>query len=218
MFAIQNILRALFFIILYFQLVDARRTMSIEDVLKIKNENYVSFYCKNDICVETAPIYEDETVKIPDKNGNITTYIVHTCDETEMEYNICKNTECNADSDCLSNKCINKQCTYNDDEPIIHCDDTYVPGFLFIKRSSYMHCGKAWGYHCKSNDECSSKICNEICTKQSNRYDENGGRVGFGLIYVIFFGCILIFVFAMGLTICVCHFFTKERKKINIKY
>jgi hypothetical protein len=49
--------------------------MSIEDVLKIKNEYYVSFYCKNDICVETDFMYDDETVDIPDEHGNITTYI-----------------------------------------------------------------------------------------------------------------------------------------------
>jgi len=75
MLAIQNILTILIFIILYFQLVHAQRTMSIEDVLKIKNEYYVSFYCKNDICVETDFMYDDETVDIPDEHGNITTYI-----------------------------------------------------------------------------------------------------------------------------------------------
>jgi len=75
MLEIQNILTILIFIILYFQLVHAQRTMSIEDVLKIKNEYYVSFYCKNDICVETDFMYDDETVDIPDEHGNITTYI-----------------------------------------------------------------------------------------------------------------------------------------------
>ncbi|KAG4089748.1 hypothetical protein H8356DRAFT_955996 [Neocallimastix lanati (nom. inval.)] len=110
-------------------------------------------------------------------------------------------------------------CTYNDNETIIHCDDTYVPGFLFIKESTYMHCGKEWDYNCENNDECSSKMCKDGCTQQSKRHEENGGRVDFGLVYAIFF-----WVYT---NICICHginnlllsFLHKgKKKKINIKY
>ncbi|KAG4096534.1 hypothetical protein H8356DRAFT_441196 [Neocallimastix lanati (nom. inval.)] len=112
--------------------------MSKEDVLKIKNENFLSFYCKNDICVQTESMYEDETVDIPDKNGNVTTYITHTCSDTELVYNRCSSIECKFDTDCLSNKCANKHWVFNDDEPIIRYNDIYVSGFLFIKgRSLY---------------------------------------------------------------------------------
>jgi len=50
-----------------------------------------------------------------------------------------------------------------------------------------MHCGKAGGYHCKSNDECSSKICNNTCSQQSKRHYDNSDRFGNGLIFGIFF-------------------------------
>jgi len=107
------------------------------------------------------------------KNGNVTRYIAKNYDKLKLKYNICDSIECNADSDCLSIICTNKHCTYNDDESIIHCDDTYVPGFLFIKESSFLCIAvRQGGYHCKSYDECYSNICNKICTQQSKRYEE----------------------------------------------
>jgi len=82
-----------------------------------------------------------------------------------------------------------------------------------------MHCGKAGGYHCKSNDECSSKICNNTCSQQSKRHYDNSDRFGNGLIFGIFFFCLYT-------NICICHginylllsFLHKGKKKINIKY
>ncbi|ORY76425.1 hypothetical protein LY90DRAFT_630252 [Neocallimastix californiae] len=119
--------------------------MSKEDVLKIKDEKYTSFYCKNDICVKTDPLYDDKTVEIPDEHGNVTTYIVDTCNIQAAQNNDCPSMECNTDSDCLSNKCVNKHCVFNNKEPMIHCEDIQGPDFLFIKGELYMHCGKAWG-------------------------------------------------------------------------
>jgi hypothetical protein len=188
--------------------------MSKEDVLKIKDEKYTSFYCKNDICVKTDPLYDDKTVEIPDEHGNVTTYIVDTCNIQAAQNNDCPSMECNTDSDCLSNKCVNKHCVFNNKEPMIHCEDIQGPDFLFIKGELYMHCGKAWGDFCSSNDECSSKRCDDGCLPNTNEYYYSREyRIGYGFIFGVIFACILIFISAMGLTICCCHFFTKERKK-----
>ncbi|KAL6605134.1 hypothetical protein U3516DRAFT_801116 [Neocallimastix sp. 'constans'] len=126
MFAIQNILTALLFIIFYFQLVDTQRTMSKEDVLKIKNEYYVSFYCKNDICFETDFMYEDETF----------------------------------------------------------------------------------------NDECSSKKCDYYCALQRLGPPYFEGTINYVInLFIILFPFILLFAFAMGLTICCCRPFTSLSEK-----
>ncbi|ORY86438.1 hypothetical protein LY90DRAFT_628908 [Neocallimastix californiae] len=213
MFAIQKILTALLFIILYFQFVDAQRTMSKEDVLKIKNEEFVSFYCKNDICVRTDPLYDDKTVEIPDEHGNITTYIVDACNIKAAKENYCSSIECNTDSNCLSNKCVNKHCVHNKEEPMIRCDDIRAPGFLFFKGNLYMHCGKSWGDFCSSNDECSSNRCDEGCLQKAIDVHPGGNRITYIDIFGFYFLCILVAIFAMGLTICCCHFFIKKTKK-----
>jgi len=187
MFTIQNILTAFLFIIHYFQFVDAQRTMSIDDVLKIKNEDLVSFYCKNVICVETDVTYEDETISIPDKYGNVTTYIANICTDKMIVRNVCFGIECNTDSDCLSNKCANKHCVYNQEEPVMHCDSVYSFGSIFVDDKLYMHCGKAWGYDCQSDDECSSQKYNNGCTQQIIGPPENNKHIGYEIALVVFF-------------------------------
>jgi len=121
--------------------------------------------------------------------------------------------ECKSNSDCLSNKCVNKHCTYNEEEPIIHCDDIYSSHWFIIKESSYMHCGKTMGYQCQVNDECSSKDYDNTCSLQPFGLNNFEGRITYTLIFGIFFSIILVFAFAMGLTICCCRQFTKESNK-----
>ena len=85
-------------------------------------------------------------VNISDEYRNITTYIAEKCNDEDIQNNDCHVMECKTNSDCLSNKCVNKNCTYNEEDPIIHCDDIYTPPKFIIKESSYMHCGKTIGY------------------------------------------------------------------------
>ena len=212
MFTIQNILTAFLFIIHYFQFVDVQRTMSIDDVLKIKNEDLVSFYCKNVICVETDVTYEDETISIPDKYGNITTYIANICTDKMIERNVCFGVECNADSDCLSNKCANKHCVYNQEEPVMHCDSVYSFGSIFVDDKLYMHCGKAWGYDCQSDDECSSQKCNNGCTQQIIGPPEDNKHIGYEIALVVFLIWILPVGIIIGISICCCRHFAKKAK------
>jgi hypothetical protein len=76
-----------------------------------------------------------------------------------------------------------------------------------------MHCGKTMGYQCQVNDECSSKDYDNTCSLQPFGLNNFEGRITYTLIFGIFFSIILVFAFAMGLTICCCRQFTKESNK-----
>ncbi|ORX33469.1 hypothetical protein BCR36DRAFT_412123 [Piromyces finnis] len=111
-----------------------------KEVLNITNEYYISFYCKNDICVLVHNEYFDRVIEIPNENGTMIKYITYTCsydniisgkcsdktcdDYGNYTYNTCKN-----DSECLSNKCFNNFCMFNEENPIDHCDDVYIKPF-----------------------------------------------------------------------------------------
>ena len=55
-----------------------KNSLSKEIVLKITDEFYNSYYCKNDICVLMDNEYLKPFIEIPDKNGNIKLYISKT--------------------------------------------------------------------------------------------------------------------------------------------
>ncbi|OUM57132.1 hypothetical protein PIROE2DRAFT_65176, partial [Piromyces sp. E2] len=158
------------FIIFSMHYVNANRILSREEVLKIKNEYYISYYCKNDKCVETNYDYRDYFIEIPDDNGNLIKYITRACTYNDIKLEKCISTEkCITDSQCLSNRCIDNYCAFNDKTPVVHCDSIYVPPSLLKSRSSYMYCGKAYLDTCENNDECSSKKCIEgYCNKQKD--------------------------------------------------
>ena len=127
--------------------------------LQIQNEYFISFYCKNDICIAVRNDYSGICLSIPDENGKLINYIVKTCSLEKAIIGKCINSTSNAlenkcssickyDSDCLSNKCVNKFCVFNDETPIVHCDDIYTePGFLRFS-SSYMYYGNPAGDSC----------------------------------------------------------------------
>jgi len=50
---------------------DKNHTLSRTEVLKIKNNINLSYYCKNNICVEVERDFLPEFVEIPDEKGNI---------------------------------------------------------------------------------------------------------------------------------------------------
>jgi len=191
-----NYINILLHIILYFHFVssyDKGIIVKKEEVLKITNEFYISFYCKDDICVSTDYDYSEKKVTIPDKNGNRINYIVSTCSESKIKQNKCSSEECNSDSQCLSNKCFNHHCAFNEDTPIIHCDSIYSSDKLsFNSRISYMYCGKPYGDKCQSDDECSSRICTEdgTCNMQSKGPSDSDGTspalfISFTIVIII---------------------------------
>jgi len=55
---------------------ELNKIISKDEVLKIIDEFYISFYCKDDICVSTKNDYSEPYIEIPDKNGNKIKYIV----------------------------------------------------------------------------------------------------------------------------------------------
>jgi len=129
----KNIIFIFLYIIIYLGLINSNEVISKEDVLKIKDEYHIRFYCKDDICVHVEREYDNYFIEFPDINGNVTNYIVYTCTYNDIELNYCNSikmingenysVECNNDSECLSNKCYKNHCMYNNETPIVHCDD-----------------------------------------------------------------------------------------------
>lgn len=164
-----------------------------EEVLKLSNyldTAYFAYYCKKDICISVDNIYSKNFIEFPNDNGDIELFILNTYKNSTTEYtNPVDNKKlynennilghiyftCKTDLQCLSNKCINNHCIFNEKEPIIHCDNIYSFNVIFNKRKYYMYCGKPLYEPCNDNDECSSKKCNAIglCSKQQEGPDYN---------------------------------------------
>ncbi|KAG4095489.1 hypothetical protein H8356DRAFT_1427093 [Neocallimastix lanati (nom. inval.)] len=146
--------------------IDVPKYLTKDEVLKLKNAVFVAFYCKDNLCAKTKHSYTDFFVEFPDENGRMKKYITETCPRDKIGTKMCNTeiyydgnlfyTNCTSNSDCLSNKCLKSVCVFNDDNPIVHCDDIYLGG-----GRSYMHCGKPYHDTCKTNNECSSRICFE---------------------------------------------------------
>ena len=169
MYVITYIKNIIFiYIIFYLRLIKSDKFISKEDVLKIKDEYYIRFYCKDDICSRVDRSINKYFMEFPSINNNTTTYIVYTCTYDNIEFNRCYNDtyignekyslKCNNDLECLSNECYKNHCMFNDKTPIVHCDDIYSNKW-YLRPSSYMHCGKPPGDICIENDECSSMSC-----------------------------------------------------------
>jgi len=101
----------------YIYVYDKSKTLNKKEILKIKNKFNLSYYCKNDICVEVNRDALLQFVEIPDKEGNIRRYISksYTYDDLKLKnyrYNIYGGPnirisyKCSSDSQCLTNKCI----------------------------------------------------------------------------------------------------------------
>jgi len=69
-----------------------------DEVLKITNRYYISYYCKNDICVSTDYNYLDKTIEIPNDKGEIIKYITDTCRIDNINH--CE-TNCTTNIECL---------------------------------------------------------------------------------------------------------------------
>lgn len=149
------------------RIYDKNRTLNKTEVLKLRNQHYLSYYCKNDICVEinyeVFPLY----VEIPDEKGNIKGYISKSFsykdfkhdNYIQIRYNNFFYLECTSDSQCLTNKCINRFCVFNKENPTEYCTDIYIN--LAMYSYSYMYCGKAIGDICRRNKDCGSKHCSK---------------------------------------------------------
>jgi len=189
-----------------------------DELLKITNAYYTGYYCKNNTCVWTNDYeYQKTYIEFPDNNNNVVPYIVKTfsydiikakkysdksCKIFENNIEYCVYHTCNSDIECLSNKCLDNHCVFNEETPIIHCDDIYKPPFLFKSRSSYIYCGKAFQDTCKNNNECSSKLCtNNTCGMQLDGPSDSEGFRDTLISEIIIF-IIIIIIIIIFITIC----------------
>ena len=166
---------------------DKNNVLKKNDILGIKDTFYYSYFCKNGFCTQVDIDYLKPLVEIPDEKGNLKRYIQKSCNYNKLHKcpsgvvrgsSNCTSTNrqtngqinencytdiyisfrCNSDSQCLTNKCIDGYCIFNDKDPCEFCTDIYS-NTLFFGRHSYRHCGKAIGDSCKWNKECGSKKC-----------------------------------------------------------
>jgi len=187
-----------------------KNNISINEVLNITNEYYISYYCKDNICILSDYNYSNDYIYFPEKDGNMKEYIVDICTKETLGNCI---TKCTKDIECFSNKCYKNYCIFNNETKlhttsIVHCDDIYITPNLFRSRSSYMYCGKAYLDTCVNNDECSSKQCkNNYCLMQTNGPNESEGMII--IIYLI----ILIFILMIFLFIYIIIYILHHNKQ-----
>jgi len=177
----------------YISIYDKNRTLSKSKVSKLKNKFYLSYYCKNNICVKVDHNNLPEFIEIPDERGNIRRYINRSfsykdvvlrnnansfCAFYNTKNNRCQisiSYKCTTDSQCLTNKCFNNYCVFNKETPTEFCTDIYSFSMIFGKRS-YMHCGKAIYDICNNDEMCGSKNCMEggICGSKNEPFSTDG--------------------------------------------
>ncbi|KAG4096699.1 hypothetical protein H8356DRAFT_1396119 [Neocallimastix lanati (nom. inval.)] len=216
--------------IFYFKIVygiyESRPILTKDEVLKLTDENPIKYYCKNNLCT-----YVDDYIQFPfaiflDENGNETSYIIETCTYDNAILGNCCNitrplkekhysTKCNENSECLSDRCVNGFCVFNDLNPVTCCVTVYIPKFLSAKPESHMHCGKALNEPCHSSDECSSELCGKdgLCFFDSYAPSDSDGAVILPLLVMsLFFATIAILIWICCCIICWCH---QKRIKTN---
>jgi len=170
----------------YINVYDKDRTLSKSEVLRLKNKFYDSYYYKNKICVrvdsQSLPLF----VEIPDEYHIIRRYICKSFSYNDFKlgnyFTITHafkrdyvSNNCTSDIQCLTNKCMNNICIFNEESPTEFCTNVY--GYsIFFGKHSYMHCGKEYGDSFKRNKECASKNClkDGVCSEGSYPSDTDG--------------------------------------------
>jgi len=214
----------------FFKGYDKNHTLSRNEVLKIKNSINLSYYCKNNICVEVDRDLMPEFIEFPDEKGNIKLYISNSYTYNDLKLNeylkgICHSYDnknkicrvaisftCTSDLQCLTNKCFNNICIFNEENPIDFCADIYSY-FLFYGAHTYMHCGKAIGEMCKTDEECGSNRClkNGECSSPIGPSESDGAIE----IFILLLTFNIIFILCCCCCIKNLIIKIKKYKKIN---
>jgi len=209
----------------YIAFYDKNKTINKSKLWKFINKFNLTFYCKNNICVQVNRNILPLFVEIPDRKGNIKRYITRSYTYDEIKLNklgtgLCTyfvkekcyiriSYQCNSDSQCLTNKCFNNYCVFNEENPTEFCTAIYINLFF---RFSYIHCGKTIGDICKTDKECGSKHCGLIkgikpwrienyCGLPSNGPSDSDGIEG--ILNLLFLSSI-IFIIYIILYFCFC--------------
>ncbi|OUM62266.1 hypothetical protein PIROE2DRAFT_11524 [Piromyces sp. E2] len=153
----------LFFFVYIAFLFTTINGLTKKEVLKLQGGQY---YCKDDICASTKRYFD--VITIPNKEGKNITYITETCSASDIDLGLCSSKQCTADSQCLSNKCIKGHCSFNENNPIVHCQYIRTIFHSSFFRGYKMKCGSPRGDKCKFDRNCSSNNCiesknNKIC-------------------------------------------------------
>ena len=170
--------RILFYLVCINLLFTTVFGLTKDEVLKLENGH---FYCKDDICAlanNDIDSNDFDIITIPNKEGKNVTYIVETCSATNIGLDLCSSKECTADSECLSNKCLEGHCCFNKENPITECQyvRTVHNDPLFGDPKGYrMQCGLPMGDECSSNDDCSSYNCEKYNNKSICGYPDESG-------------------------------------------
>jgi len=192
-----------------------------KEVLKLKGYGQSQYYCKDDICVPSDNRVELGTIIIPNNEGKNVTYITDTCSMTDIDLDLCDSKDCTADSECLSNKCVKGHCSYNEANPIVHCQyvrTVHNDPYFGDPHGFKMQCGLPEGDKCESNEDCSSYNCvkysnNKLCGEP----DDSGctSLCGNNIIgqMIIFYGIIPVTI--ISILICICCYCMKKKKKLN---
>ncbi|KAL6599991.1 hypothetical protein U3516DRAFT_845148, partial [Neocallimastix sp. 'constans'] len=224
----------------YVNISNSNRTLKKSEILKIKNKHSLTYFCKNDICTQVNTNYLKLFVEIPDQDGNKKIYIVKTYKYNDLDlkdksfialapmdlkYIYDKKNKryskkytyadisfkCTSNYQCLSNKCIDGACIFNEENPIDFCAPIYK-FFIFLGRHSYMHCGKTIGEPCKRNNECGSKTClkNNICSSVRYPSDSDGLAEFIIILYTV------ITIMFISIISCICCCIKSIIKKIKL--
>jgi len=208
----------------------------------LKNNNGLNYLCKDDICTKIdIKNWKLSFVEIPDKNKNIKIYIkksytynkikshkypnysidhIENCTKEERDnFGFCKyyaliSFKCTSDSQCLTNKCIDGYCMFNKENPTEFCTSIYSYS-IFLGSHSYMHCGKATGDICETNEECASINCSKYghCKSPSKGPSDTDGLREIAQLFCLV--CMIIIFFMVFIVSKYIINFIKENKNID---
>jgi len=176
------------------------------------------YYCKDDICVSTSGRNDLATIVIPNKGGQNITYITDTCSSNDIDLDLCSSKECTADSQCLSNKCVKGHCSFNEANPIVHCQCTRTVhnNPIFGDPKGYkMICGLPKGDKCNSNSDCSSYNCYEVCGDPDSSGCHSACGIGRAIVLIIAVPVIIGILIIICCVCCICIYKKNKKKETN---
>jgi len=170
------------------------------------------FYCRGEECSTKNSNF---LAKFTNTNGKKEKLIPDTCNEYTLENENCTTKHCYGDSECLSNRCINKTCMVNEASPVEECMNTVTYNSQEFKYTPEMYCGKSNNEPCEHDDECASRNCtqNGYCLDiiVNRTYDQVFYQIF--EVSTIIFGSLL-FIFIIICLSCCLHY-KKNKSKLK---
>jgi len=202
-------------------------TMSKSEVLQIKlkrtnskkcpsySEGYKNFFCqyrffcRGEFC--STKNKRSSVVEFKNADGKTERFIPDTCTEEGLRIDLCHTAKCYEDSDCLSNKCINRTCIVNEAYPITQCVNMETYNTLEFKYTAEMNCGLSENEKCELNEDCASRNCTDTGHCLYHYVDHKFDQIFYQIFEI---GVLLFIVVVIVLVICclACCYRHKKRK------